>query len=458
MTTIKQLKEKRTEVVNRAKARIEKAESEGRTLNDEELKGHVADEKEIKDFGDRIARQEALQEWETDHSPTANDPPNPVMQPPRQNPDQKNDIRVTPMRYRFRPLRNFPNTPAGEEQAYRAGQWVLAVVFGNKKAENWCKEHGIKIEMAASEGTDTAGGYLVVPEFERAIVDVRDMFGTFGRLAKFKPMASSTMSQPKRTAGVTAYWEDEGNAPSESSQTWTQIGMAAKRLSAYTLISRELEQDAIINVADDAAQEIGYAMAYKEDLAGWLGDGTSTYGGFTGTITKINDGNYTNSIVTAATANTAFSTLDLDDFEAMVGKLPDYAAPGAAWYISRPGWAASMMRLQYAAGGNSKSDVASGVQYEFLGYPVNFIPVMNTTLTAQVSATGVVLFGDLTQAAYVGRRRELEIQVLRELYALNNQIAVVGHERVGFVTHTLSTPSPNVTGAGPLISLSLPGS
>jgi hypothetical protein len=41
-------------------------------------------------------------------------------------------------------------------------------------------------------------------------------------------------------------------------------------------------EDAIISIADDLAEEIVYAFSLKEDQCGFIGDGTSTYGGIVG--------------------------------------------------------------------------------------------------------------------------------------------------------------------------------
>ena len=109
--------------------------------------------------------------------------------------------------------------------------------------------------------------------------------------------------------------------------------------------------------------------------------------------------------ITAITGNTAFSTLDLADFEAMVGKLPMYPGIRPKWFISQAGWAASMMRLADAAGGNTMAMLAEGPTRMFLGYPVVISQSMNSTLTAQTSTPGLVHFGDLQMGAILGSRR-----------------------------------------------------
>ena len=462
MATIKELKEQRTSVIDRAKARIDKAESEGRTLNDEELKGHVADEREIKQLGERIERQESISGWQAENPAGAiTDPPNPANNPPRNDPDRKTEVRVAPAYARYGRLKNFPQTQEGLRDAYIAGQWLAATVYGNRNADQWCRDNGVKIEMAQTEGTNTAGGYLVIPEFERAILDVRDTHGIFSQYAESVALGSNQNSQPKRTGVLTAYWVDEGVAPTESQTSWGNVVMSPKTLGAWSRVSSELEQDAFTSVVDNLAFEIGMAFAYSEDYAGFLGDGSATYGHHTGVVTKVNDGNHTASVYTAATGHTAYSTLTMADFEGMLAKAPEWLLKSGmgAWYISAPGFWSSMARLADAAGGNTKADFGNGVQLQFLGYPVRLVSIMNSTLTAQVSTNGLCLFGDLRSAAKFGRRKGVTIDVARELYIANRQIAVFGHERVAINVHTLDTYKQDGTvGSGPIISLSTPAS
>jgi HK97 family phage major capsid protein len=93
---------------------------------------------------------------------------------------------------------------------------------------------------------------------------------------------------PKRRAsGVTAYYVGENASITESQKGWDQITLTAKKLACLTRISTELAEDAAINVADDLAREMAYALATAEDTAGWNGDGSSTYAGITGVKTKF---------------------------------------------------------------------------------------------------------------------------------------------------------------------------
>lgn len=352
---------------------------------------------------------------------------------------------------------------ATEKDAYIAGQFALATLFGNEKAGQWCKDGGYLLKvgdpgwesLAQGTNSNTAGGYLVVPQFLNAIVDLREEYGVFRPNTRVVTMVSDTMSAPRRTSGLTAYFVSENPASgiTESNKTWDSISLTAKKLAAIVKYSSEIAEDAVISIAQDLASEIAYAFAVKEDNCGFIGDGTSTYGGMEGAAVKINNGSYAGSIHTALSGNTGFATLDLEDFNGAVGKLPMYALRNAKWYISSVGFANSMQRLAYAAGGNTVSMIAGGTGYSFLGFPVVISQVLNSTTGADTSAIKL-LFGDLSLASTMGDRRSIEIATSTERYFETDQLAIRGTSRFDINVHDLGGSSS----AGPLVALKTPGS
>jgi HK97 family phage major capsid protein len=78
-------------------------------------------------------------------------------------------------------LKNFKG-PDAQERAYRFGQFALASLWGSEKAAAWCRENGITLQRAQSEGVNSAGGVLVPEEFSNEIIDLRDEYGMFRRL------------------------------------------------------------------------------------------------------------------------------------------------------------------------------------------------------------------------------------------------------------------------------------
>lgn len=344
------------------------------------------------------------------------------------------------------------STPAeAEAKAYRFGKFlqvVLASPGGNVQSSpalDWCKANGIEVKVQ-QEATPQDGGVLVPVEFERTLVDLRELYGVFRRNVKTVPMGSETKFIPRRTGGLTAYFVGEGAAGTQSAKAWDNIQLVAKKLMALVTYSTEVSEDAIINLGDDLAGEIAYAFALKEDQCGFLGDGTSTYGGITGVTNKLYTGlsstiaNIAGIQVQTTISTGTFASATIKDFTAVIGKLPVYAdTPNAKWYVHKAFYAAVMEGLSAAAGGNSWRDIAAGPRGQtFLGYPVEFAQVLPF---AWVANTIYALFGDLTLSSKMGDRRQTTLFTDPYSLSANDQIQIRGTERFDIITHDVGNQS-----------------
>jgi HK97 family phage major capsid protein len=344
-------------------------------------------------------------------------------------------------------LRAFNEGPEAVEKAYRLGRWLRGHVFRNANDIRWCQDHGVE-SRALNEGTNSAGGALIPDEFADRVIRLVETYGTFPPAVENMVMNRDTMIIPKRLTGTSAYFVGEGSAVSESEPTYGNVSLVAKKLAVSCRMSSEVVEDALVNMADAVTTEFATSLALKIDQCGWLGDGTSTYGGLYGINTKINNGSYTASVVTAATGGTSFGALTLSDFLNVMGKVPLYARAGAAWYVSPAGFSASMARLKYAAGGNAVQQIGGAPGETFLGYPVHLVHVMNSTLTSDPSAIKVV-FGNLSLSSILGRRREFSVKLFDQVYATTDQLLLQGTMRFDINHHSLGDTST----VGPVVAL-----
>ena len=354
-------------------------------------------------------------------------------------------------------LKNFKDDNNGEavEKAMRFGHWLLAS-RGNRKSLNFCESNGIEVK-AHTEGVNAAGGFLVPEEFENELISLREQFGVFRREARVRPMSSDTLRIPRRSATLSASFVGEATAGTESTMTFESVLMVAKKAMVLTTVSSELNEDAFVNLADDVAGEIAYALAKKEDECGFTGDGSSTFGGITGVIPALEAG--TNGVTFFTTAAGRDDVTDLTDAEvsAFMALLPQFAdSPNAKLYMHKGTWHAGFERLLATNGGTSGRERAEGFAGPtFLGYPVVFSQVMpNMSSSAGLSADGVVaFFGDLSQAASFGDRRQTEIQISDS--ALNafeqDELAIRGTERFDINVHDVGSS----TESGPIVGLKL---
>lgn len=369
------------------------------------------------------------------------------------SPARSNPAAIPAVARRYGQLKAFRGEGA-EARAYAAGQWIRGALFGDSNAQRWCNEHGPEFQAALGETVNTAGGYLVPDVLLNTIIDLREERGVFRQFAQSEAMSRDHQEIPKRNSGLTAYAMGENKEITASDPAFDAVGVTAKKWGTLTKIGSEVAEDAIISLADWVAQEIAYAFADKEDEAGFNGDGTSTYHGIFGATVKVNDGNHAGSIYDAASGNTAFSTLDLVDFEGALGTLPQYAARNAAWFISRVGFFQSMQRLMDAAGGNTIDSLQRGpTGLQFLGLPVVISQVLNATVAADVSAIKC-LVGDLGMAAIFGDRRGVEVVSDSSRYLEFDQVAIRGITRFGITVHSLGDGS----NAGPIVALKTPAS
>jgi HK97 family phage major capsid protein len=346
-------------------------------------------------------------------------------------------------------LRAFNDGPDAVESAYRCGRWIKATVFKSEADMRWCREHGVEAR-ALNEGSNAAGGALVPEEFAARVIRLVETFGTFPGSAENVSMSRDTMVIPKRLTGTTAYFVGEGSSVTESEPTYGNVSLVAKKLAVGCRMSSEVVEDTagVVSLADAVATEFGTSLAYKIDLCGWLGDGTSDFGGINGVVNKIAGAAHTASVVTAASGNTGFETLDIEDFLGVMGKLPIYARQGAAWYVSPAGYAASIARLKYAAGGNTVENVGAGPGESFLGYPVRMVHVMNSTLGVD-SAKIKVLFGNMALSSIYARRRDFSVRLFDQVYATTDQLLLQGTMRFDVNHHSLGTTSE----VGPVVAL-----
>jgi HK97 family phage major capsid protein len=335
-----------------------------------------------------------------------------------------------------------------KEMAWKFGTWCLATL-GHKKSLDYCRNFGIVVK-AHTEGVNTQGGFLVPDEMAAELVTLREQYGVFRRNAKIYRMASDTLRIPRKNTGLTAYWVGEAIATTESTMGLDNVQLVAKKLSALATISSELLEDSVIDLASDVANEIAYQFAFKEDDAGFNGDGTSTYGGVVGLVTALSDATYQVSDGGA----TAYSGVTVAEISAGIAKLPAWAAQrnNVKVYCPKAVYHAVFERLALSAGGATAAEVANGLREpRFFGYPVEFAQVISTASPGAGSVYAYV--GDLSQACYLGDRRATSIAFSDS--ALNafeqDERVVRGTERVDIVCANVGSSSAS----GAMIKLTL---
>lgn len=320
-----------------------------------------------------------------------------------------------------------------EEDAYASGQFIMANLFGNKKAKSWCRDHGVRATMVSYD--NTSGGFLVPDVMESSIIELREMYGVFRQNSNSITMSDSKMIMPRLNSEVTSYYVGEGATITASDLAINQVQLDAKKLAALTAVSSELNEDSVVSVAEMIARSVAQSFAVAEDQAGFLGDGTSTYGGIVGIAGALGAG----SKVTATSRQT-FSALTFADFESVVGACKMWPGAMPKWFISQAGWAASMQRLANGVGGATMAEIAGGMQKMFLGYPVVITQAQPSALTG-TTGLRACSFGDLSMGSYIGTRRGISLAVDNSLGFLTDTINIRATQRYDIVVHDRGTAS-----------------
>ena len=351
-------------------------------------------------------------------------------------------------------LKNFKDREIGGQtvravdQAYTAGMWFKATIFGNAEAIDWCKSRGVPLTKAQGEGVDSAGGFLVPEELLANIIVLREEFGVFRKECTVIPMGSDTLNWPRRVGGLTAYFTGENQATTESQAQWDAINLTAKKLGALTRMSNEIAEDAVVSIADWLVGEIAYAFAAKEDASGFSGDGTSSYGGIRGLSTLFGDGTHTAGQY--QTSSASLTSLTVADFTGVMGVLPQYAIKSAKWYMSQQMFYSTVGTVLAKAGGNTTLTLADPLTPRLLGFPV----VISQQLPIVTPGSGLPMFyfGDLAKSSAMGERRGVTIRRSDHRYFENDQIGLLGTERFDINNHDLGS----TTAAGPLVAAKSP--
>lgn len=140
-------------------------------------------------------------------------------------------------------------------------------------AETSC--HAPDIAAALNTSTGGAGGFIVPPGYVPELIDLLRPASVVRKAgARVIPMPAGTLTMPKLTGGSTATYGAEGSDATKSEETFGQLNLSKKKLTALVPVSNDLirysSPQANEIVRDDIVQGIGT----REDQAFLRDDGT----------------------------------------------------------------------------------------------------------------------------------------------------------------------------------------
>lgn len=129
---------------------------------------------------------------------------------------------------------------------------------------------------ALSEGTTTAGGYLVRDDYRAELVMRIPELSELYQYVRQLPVGSDAGTMPSLATDVTITWgRSENAAITETDAVFGQVTWTITNMSAITFLSRELVSDANPRIVDIVTQLFQEAIAAERDKKIAIGTGSS---------------------------------------------------------------------------------------------------------------------------------------------------------------------------------------
>ena len=370
--TINELREKRNNAWNAAKAFLDSHRTEKGTLTAEDDATYTRMEHDIADLGKEIARLERQEALDAELSKPVNMPltskPSATAQP---------DLKT-----------------GRASDAYKAG--MLTALRSNFK----------QISNVLQEGVDADGGYLVPDEYDHRLIDVLTEENIMRKLGH----KITTSGEHKINIAATkpaAAWLEEGGTLSFGDATFDQILLDAHKLHVAIKVTEELLYDNAFNLESYIIDMFGKALANAEEDAFLNGSGV---GQPLGLFAETGGG----------TAAITTASLTADDVIKLVYALKRPYRKNAK-FIMNDQTIASIRQLKDNNGAYMwQPSLIAGEPDKLLGYDV---------YTSPFCPAEKVAFGDYSYYN-IGDRGTRSFKQLTELFAGNGMIGYVAKERV----------------------------
>lgn len=279
---------------------------------------------------------------------------------------------------------------------------------------------------AQSEGTNTAGGYLVPTGFRNKLIERMKVYGGIAEVAE---TITTSEGNPLNYPTV----DDTGNIAEIVAEGGTfaagaDLVFGTRTLSAYKYmaggagnlplkVSWELLQDAAFDVAGFVARKFGERIARLQAIHWATGTGT---GQPQGLVTPITTSGAIGSNTTGPTYAELLATVNFLD--------PAYW-PGARW-VMNSGTLAKIQGLLDTTGRPILNDSTQGISGSpggstLLGYPVT----IDQAMPAMAAGAKFLAFGNISEAYVIRRVKDVTLVTLNELYAANGQTGFMSWSR-----------------------------
>lgn len=302
-----------------------------------------------------------------------------------------------------------PEAPKAEVEAKALGAFL----------RNGVANLDVEEKANLSIGTNSAGGYVVAPEYSTQIIERITELSPMRQAARVMSIGTTEVLFPVVTTKLAGGWVTETGARPESQPVFDQIKVETHEQAVIVPMSQQLVEDSFVDLPAYIAGQIALQFAASEATAFVNGDGAGKPFGFLQDSTV-----FTGEDLSAAAT-------DAEIIEAVISlfyKLQSAYARGASWMMNR----ATMGMIRKAADttvkGNLWSDgLADGTPARLLGRPVVEAPDL-----ADLAAGAVpIALGDFNAAYTIVDRTG--VQLMRDDFtgADNGIVKIRARRRVG---------------------------
>jgi len=372
MSKIAEMRQKRGELWDKAKAFLNEHTDENGMMSAEDTATYERMEQDIDNYGAAIDREERAERMERElNAPTS-------------------------QLLTSRPEKSVPGKAGRSSDEYQNAFWKMV----RDRSAHYSVYNALQV------GTDSEGGFLVPDEYERTLVQALEEENKLRSLCKVIRTASGDRKIPLVASHGTASWVDEEGLIPESDDAFGMISLGAHKVASIIKVSDELLQDSVFDVESYIASEFARRVGDAEEAAFINGDGSGKPFGMLHETNGAATG-----VTTAGASITAEELIDLvyslkapyrkralflfnDQTIKAIRKLKD----GSGQYIWQPSLQAG------------QPNTLLGYSYETSSH----MPVIG-------AGAKPILFGDFS-SYWIADRDGRSIQRLNELYAATGQV------------------------------------
>jgi len=257
------------------------------------------------------------------------------------------------------------------------------------------------------ESDNSRGGYLVPSELMAEVLRVIPSgYGIARQEMRYLPFMGAGMERkiPTLSTSIGLTWVNEGGAKHGSNPTFNLVTQTLKKLAAIVPFTEELLEDTSINLTALIAQLFAEATGKEEDEQFFDGTGSP----WTGILNN-------SSVNTVSLANgKRMKDITADNLLDMIDSCPSGAASGAKFYLHRHALSYIRKLKSSTTGDYIWGAPSNEMPGTIWGYPYVLCEAFPDKTAGDTAGKGIILFGNLKQAAIFGDKQQIRAKLLTE--------------------------------------------